>query len=210
MQLPNLDESRRALRRLVLRRRRLLSALLLGLAVLAGLRAVAPPPASTTTVVVAAHDLPAGAVVTEADLTTVALPDAAVPTGLASTTYAIGRSTTGPVRRGEPITTVRLVGESLLKGYSGLVAVPVRLPDSEVVGLVRVGDRIDLLATDPGTGDTREVGHHLLVIALPQNRPPAQQNQSQGRLIVVGATSAMSRDITSAGVTMYLTAVFSR
>src|SRR3546814_9352265 len=81
MQLPNLDESRRALRRLVLRRRRLLSALLLGLAVLAGLRAVAPPPASTTTVVVAAHDLPAGAVVTDADLTTVALPDAAVPTG---------------------------------------------------------------------------------------------------------------------------------
>src|SRR3546814_10388113 len=109
-QLPNLHDSRRALRLLGLRQRLLLSALLLGLAVLACLRAVAPPPASTTTVVVAAHDLPAGAVVTDADLTTVALPDAAVPTGLASTTYAIGRSTTGPVRRGEPITTVRLVG----------------------------------------------------------------------------------------------------
>src|SRR3546814_17349134 len=104
------------------------------------------------------------------------------------------RYTTCPVRRGGLGTTVRVVGESLLKGYSGLVAVPVRLPDSEVVGLVRVGVRIDLLATDPRTGDTREVGHTLSVIAFPQIRTPATQNQSHGRLLVVGATSERISD----------------
>lgn len=128
MDLAQLDDVRRAARRLLLRRRRLLSALLLGTAVLAGIQTVAPPDPATVSVLVAARDLPAGQTLEAADLSTVALPEGAVPSGIVDTAYAQGRVTTGPIRRGEPLTEVRFVGEPILAGYAGLVAVPVRIP----------------------------------------------------------------------------------
>jgi Flp pilus assembly protein CpaB len=210
MAIPTLDDARRSVRRVVLPRRRLLSALLLGVAVLAALRSVAPAPPPTVPVLVASRDLPAGEVLTDADLTLVALPGDAVPDGMAQESYAVGRAVTGPVRRGEPLTEARLVGESLLEGYAGLVAVPVRLPDAAVAGLLRAGDRIDLLATDPRTGDTLEVGNELPVIVIPRKDASMQGNQGGGRLIVVGTTPEMSTDVTSASATMYLSAVISR
>lgn len=203
-------QSWRALRRAVLRRRRLLAALCLGVAVLAGLRALSPSPEPTSQVLVAAHDLEAGAVLSAEDLTSAQWPVDATPRGLANVDEAIGRTVTGPVRAGEPVTDVRLVTASLLEGYPELEAVPVRIPDAAVASLLRVGDRIDLLATDQRTGDTERVGEELPVLAMPAEKSSVAANGLQGTLIVVGTTPEMSEKVASSTATRYLTALISR
>src|SRR5690349_3270966 len=98
--LTRLDAARRRVRRALLRRRRPLAALLAGVAVLAGVRALAPPPEPTVAVVVAAHDLAAGAEVAAGDVATVELPPGTQPDGLVRD--PVGRRLTSAVRRGEP------------------------------------------------------------------------------------------------------------
>lgn len=198
------------MRRVLLRRRRVLAALCLGAAVFAALRVVSPAPERTVEVLVAAHDLDAGSVLAEVDLELKEWPADTVPSGVTSSTEAVGRTVTGPIRAGEPVTDVRLVGASLLEGYPDREAVPVRIPDLDVVSLLRVGDRIDLLATDPRTGDTLRIGEALPILALPHEGSPAQANGADGALVVVGTTPEMSENVASASATRYLTALISR
>jgi Flp pilus assembly protein CpaB len=135
--------------------RRLLAALLAGLAMLAGIAAVRPPAPATVTVLVAARDLAAGAALTLADLRSAALPPGAVPEGaLRPGAAVLGRLVAGPVRRGEPLTDVRVLGPALLAAAArgpDVVAVPVRFADAGAVTLLRPGDRVDVLAAPPAT-----------------------------------------------------------
>lgn len=206
-----LDNARSAVRRLVLRRRRLLSALCAAAAVLAGLRAVEPPPPATVPVLTAARDLPSGAVLDDDDLVTVRLPEAAAPDGLARAPDAVGRMVAAPLRRGEPVTDVRLVGRQLLDGYPGLVAVPVRIPDAGAAALVRVGDRVDLLATDPtGTTPASVVAPAVQVIAIP---PPDEGTSAigavSGRLVVVATTQGVAEELSAQAVRGFLSLTLS-
>src|SRR6476661_4128140 len=98
-------------RRGVLRRRRLLAALLAAVAVATGIHAVAAPPPARVAVRVAAHDLPSGALVAAADLVTVRFDPGSVPSGVVAD--PVGRLVAAPVRRGEPLTDVRLLGPPL-------------------------------------------------------------------------------------------------
>jgi pilus assembly protein CpaB len=101
-------------------------------------------------VLAAAHDLGPGAVLRSVDVRLVQFDRALVPAGaLQSARSALGRTVAGSVRRGEPITDVRLVGPGLTSGLRqpDSVAVPVRLADGESAALLRAGDRVDLLAT---------------------------------------------------------------
>ncbi|KRF12918.1 SAF domain-containing protein [Nocardioides sp. Soil796] len=205
-----LGDLRHGMRRAVLARRRLLCAVCVAGAVFAGVRTMAPSPPPTVTVTVAARDLPAGATLSAADLTTVDLPADSAPDRVASASYAVGRTTAGPVRRGEPVTDVRLVGAGLLDGYPGMVAVPVRVPDDGAVALLRVGDRIDLLATDQRTGDTERVGDDVAVIALPEEGVRSARIGTSGRLVVVATSTSMSEIVASAAATRYLSATISR
>lgn len=131
-------------RRLIAVRRRLILAGLVALAVTFGLRALAPPPAPSVAVTVAAMDLPAGHVITQGDVHRVAWRSGTAPSGLVQ--HAVGRSLASPLRRGEPITDARLVGPGLLIGQSaGRRAMAVRVTEP-TAGMVRPGDRIDLVA----------------------------------------------------------------
>jgi Flp pilus assembly protein CpaB len=123
--------------------------------------ALRPPPAiepraPTVRVVTAAADLPAGTVLTTGDLVTVALPAAVAPGGSAPTADELtGRVLAAPVRAGEVVTDVRVVGPGLwAQTPMGQVATPVRLADLAVAGLLRAGDRVDVLAAagSPGGG----------------------------------------------------------
>ena len=135
------------LRLLVAARRRVVAAFLAGLSVLTGLSAVRPAPPPSVVVLAAARDLAPGAALALDDLRSVALPAAAAPSGVLRPGAAVlGRVVAGPVRRGEPLTDVRLVGPSLLASVPGAVAVPVRLADAGAAALLRPGDRIDVLA----------------------------------------------------------------
>lgn len=136
-----------SLRRRLARHRRLVAALLLGASAVAGLTALAPARPATTDVVVAAHDLPAGRLLSPADLAVVELPAGVRPDGTVTSVAALdGRTVAAGLRRGEPVTDVRLVGPGLLVGSRGLVAAPVRVADADSVALVRSGDVIDVYA----------------------------------------------------------------
>lgn len=208
----DLPDLHRRLRRRVLRHRRLLLATCLAVAALAGLRAVAPPEPATVPMLVAARDLPAGRVLTDADLETVPAPAELVPAGARSRAEARGRTTTGPVRRGEALTDARLVTTRLLAGYPGRVALPVRLPDPATVALLQVGDRIDLVATDPTTGTAETVATDAPVAAIPDApaTPGAAAGvQPGGRLVVVALSPAAARVVAAAAATRHLSAVIS-
>lgn len=171
--------------------------------------AVRPPPPASVALTVAGRDLPAGAVLTADDLTRVRVPPDAIPAGLAD--RLTGRVLAAAVRRGEPITDARLVGPDLTAGHPGLVAVPVRLPDAAMAALLRVGDRVELLATDPQGGSTTVAAPDALVLALPatgatsSNSGGSVTTGSGGRLVVVGVSEDLLTRVAGAAVRGFLT-----
>ena len=194
----------RPVRRAVLRRRRLLAALLTGVAVATGVHAVAAPPPPRVRVPVAAHDLVAGSVVSTGDLVDASFAPGSVPDGVEAAPE--GRTLAAPVRAGEPVTDVRLVGPALAASHPGLTALPVRLPDAGMAGLLRVGDRIDLVAADPQGSGASVVAADVPVLAVPS--APAADGSSgalPGRLVVVGAEPAEVPAIADAAVRYFLT-----
>lgn len=130
--------------------RRLLAGSLAAAAAAAVIQVATPAAPDLRPVLVAARDLAGGATLGSGDLVRRFLPVDAVPSGaLTSTDDATGRVLAAPVRSGETVTDVRLVGPSLLAAAGpGLVAAPVRLADAGAVSLLRPGDRVDVLAAD--------------------------------------------------------------
>lgn len=198
----------RRLRRSVLARRRPLAALSAAVAVAAALQANAAAPEPRTSVLTAAHDLPAGAVIGPDDLRRTPFAAGSVPVGVLSRRAALGRTTAGPVRSGEPVTDARLMTASLLEGYPGLVGVPVRIGDPGSVRLLRAGDRVDLVAADPQGGrDAVVVGRGVPVLAIPRARDPGPTG---GALVVLGLPESSVRRVAGASASALLSVVVIR
>ncbi|HET9841472.1 MAG TPA: SAF domain-containing protein [Nocardioides sp.] len=200
---------RRAVRRTLLARRRPLAAGCAAVAVLAMVHAVRPSAGPTVAVTVAAHDLGSGTVLTDGDLMVRRYPRGVAPTG--SDAHAVGRTLAAPVRKGEPVTDVRLVAPSLVAAYPDRVAVPVRIADAAAVGLLRAGDNVDLVAADPRRGRATYVAVDVPVLALPD---PAGDNDASagltGRLVVVAALPSDVGAIAGAAAADLLSVVISR
>lgn len=200
----------RRLRRLVLARRRLLAAGLAAVAVLTGVRAASLPPVDTTAVLVAADDLPGGATLTPDDLTTVDLPEGSVPSGAVPVAEDVdGRTLAAPVRRGEPLTDVRLLAPGILEGYPGAVAAPVRVADPAAVRLLSVGDRIDLVAVSPDGGPAAVVADSVPVIAVPGRTAAdtAEDGLVGGALVVVAVPEEGALALAEASVRTVISVV---
>ena len=204
----------RALRRLrarVLAHRRPLAVLCAVVAVVASVRAGEAPPPARSMVLTAAVDLPAGVVVAPSDLTMRAVEQSSVPSGaLRDAAAAVGRTTSAPVRRGEPLTDVRLVTGSLLRGRPGTVGVPVRIGDPAAVRLLRVGDRVDLVASDPqGRQPARTVAGDVPVLAVPRASGQGD-GLTSGAMVVVGVPEADALGLAEASVSAFLSVVLIR
>jgi Flp pilus assembly protein CpaB len=200
----------RRLRRTVLARRRPIAALCAAVAVAAALQAGSAPPPPRTMVLTAARDLPAGVVVRSEDLSRTPFDPASVPAGVLPASTAVGRTTAGPLRSGEAVTGTRLVTRSLLAGYPGLVAVPVRIGDPGAVRLLRVGDRVDLLAADPqGEASARVVGRDVPVLAIPRAGSESP-GLTTGALVVLGIPDGGAGTVAQASVTSFLSVVLTR
>lgn len=200
--VPTLRRARRAL----MARRRALAAVSAGGAVLVGLQAVSPPPPPTRPVLVAARDLVPGDVLGRSDLTYAHLPPATVPDGVLAEADALGRTTAAPLRRGEPLTDVRVVSGSLVSGYPGRVAAPVRIADAGSVRLLRTGDRVDVLAADPqGVNGAVVVAHDAPVVALPRAAGSGlSSGLTSGGLVVLAVREETAAALAAAGVSAYL------
>lgn len=192
--------------------RRLLAALLAALAVLLGLRELQAPTPPTTSTWTAARDLPSGTVLSRTDLARVSFAPGSVPDhAVTSPGSVLGRIVAAPLRRGEPITDLRLVAPPLLAAYPGRVAAPVRIADPAVVDLLRVGDVVDLVAADPqGDAGARIVAAAVTVIAIPPGNAAQLDPGLSGRLVLFAVTAERATEVSAAGVSGFLTVTLSR
>lgn len=180
------------------------------LAVFTALRANASPPPHREPVVVAAHDVGAGVVLRRDDLTIAGFAPGTVPGDTLGLERAVGRTTSGALTAGEPVTAARLLDGSLLTAYPGLVAEPVRIGDAAAVGLLRVGDRIDILAARPDSQDPAvTVASDVPVVAVPRVTGQTA-DLTRGRLIVVAVPRAEANALATAGVSAYLSVLLTR
>jgi Flp pilus assembly protein CpaB len=204
---------------LLARHRSLIAGALAAVAVLAGLSALAPGPGATVPVVTAARDLRWGAALTSGDLAVSRVPTGSAPDGaLGDPAAARGRLLASPVRRGEPITDVRLVGPALLAsapaGMSdaaadGLVAVGVRIADAGMAALLRPGAVVDVLsaAVDDwsdgafGSGPSawaEVVASAVRVLAVPGGRQATVGGNLDGALVLVAVSEAQAARLAEA------------
>lgn len=188
-------------RRLAIRR---LVAVLLVLA--AAVLAIRPQPRDPDTVpmLVAARDLPPGTTLRGTDVTVSLLPPSLRPhSALTDPSEATGRVLAGATTAGEPLTDARLVGPAntaLTTGDPSAAAVPFRLADPAVAGLLTPGLRVDVvtvsqtseaevLAANAAVLTVRPADEtsdgHLVVLALPREEATRVAAASLGRPVAV-------------------------
>jgi pilus assembly protein CpaB len=170
-----------------------------------GRAAERPPP--TSPVLVAVRDIPAGTTLQRSAIGIARLPASLVPAGaVRSAAAALGRTVGAPVRRGEPITDVRLVGRALATALAGTgaVAAPVRLADSDTAGLLRPGDTVDVLAAAQrgDSGSARVVATDARVMTVP---PPDPDSTADGALVVLAMPENAARSVAAAATSGQIT-----
>lgn len=201
---PALRRRLRRLRRTVLRHRRSVAAGLAGLAVAVAVVSSTGPAAQTVPVLVAARDLAPGTTLAADDLTTRPFHPASVPRGVLRPHAAVGGRLVGPVRAGEPLTDARLLDGALLARYPGTAAVPVRLGDADAAALLRVGDRVTLLAADPqAAGPAVTLADAAPVLALPASRR-GPVDLTGGALVVLALDAETARVVAGAASRSFL------
>lgn len=170
------------------RRRRLIGAGLAALSLLCAYTVLRP---GTEQVLVAARDLRPGPL-RPGDLSVAALPPGAVPDG-AVKAGATGRTLAQPMRRGEPLTDVRLLDQALLAALpSGSVATPVRIADADAARLLSPGDTIGVLAAWDGGQPAHTVADRVPVLAIPASE------SDHGALVVLATTPEQARQLAAA------------
>lgn len=158
--------SLRRLRPVLWRYRFVLAALCLAWVVVLLVPALRPTPPGHQ-VLVADRDLPAGTVLTAADLTRVELAEA--PGVALDQDDLVGRRLAVAVPEGLPLVPTLLVGAGMAAGAPpGTVVAPVRLADPALVQLLQVGDRLDLYLAPAagGPGEAELVSSGALVLSL--------------------------------------------
>lgn len=188
--------------------RRVAAALLAAVALALALRPGPPAEAAAPQlqpVVVAARSLDAGRPLEDGDLALGRYPPGTAPAGVvAEPDLLVGRLLAGPVRAGEPLTDTRLVGPGLTSLLPpGQVAAPVRLADLAVAALVRTGDRVDVLATEPGAGEAGTLASGVRVLAA----GGSGEGPTAGLLLVAvdtGTAARLAAASTSATLTVSL------
>lgn len=145
-------------------------------AIFTGISATTPPAAPTTIVLVARTALVGGAQLGAADVESRAVPDGVLPDQAVTDPHVVlGRTLVAPLSAGSILTTLSVLSDRAII-QPGQVIAPVRISDASVVGLLRVGDRIDVVVSDAQTEKSSIIARNVRVVTLPQ----AQQTSSLG------------------------------
>lgn len=181
-------------------------------AVLVGLAAVlALTPgrglSADNTVVVAARDLTPGTVLEASEVTLRALPAQSVPDGTARTpTAVLGRTLAAPVRRGEPLTDVRLTGSELARTVAtnpDTVSVPLRLADPGVAALLHPGATVDVVTVGERRNEPVVLARGARVLAVLE--AGTRTGERDGRLVLVALDPAAATRVAAASISQTLT-----
>ena len=200
----------RSLRRLMAqgrRHRRLIAASLACLAVLCALSVLRPAPEATITALAAATDLPAGTVLRAEDLASTEVPVSyPAPGAIVDLDAVDGRLLSAPMLAGEVLTQSRLVQSS--SPAAGTLAVPVRLADAEVAGLLEPGMTLDLVSAS-GEGRPTVVAESVRIITVPRRSGAFGSNADRGAgsLLLVAADRATAIRLAAASTEGGLSAI---
>ena len=149
----------RRLRRLAWRWRYAAAALCCGLAATTTVQLLRPPPPPTVDVVVTARAVLAGAELSADDVVTRPVARSLAPEhAVRSVSGVLGRVAAVGLPAGMPL-LAGLVSDGVASSVPpGTVVGPVRLADAAVGGLLRPGDRVDLLTAGPLAGSACSAG----------------------------------------------------
>ncbi|HEX7739578.1 MAG TPA: SAF domain-containing protein, partial [Marmoricola sp.] len=158
---------------------------------------------------VAARDLPSGTALTRDDLARARFAPGTVPASAIRDPSAIlGRTLAAPLAQGVAVTTGSVVGDGWLRGRTDLAAVPLRVTDPQVVGLLSVGDTVELVAADPKTPDSADVlADEAVVLAIPAAARDVDSSLT-GRLVVFGVRQTDAPHITAVATARYVSVVW--
>ncbi|MGK8522095.1 SAF domain-containing protein [Nocardia asteroides] len=191
--------------------RRLLAAVLAALAALLFLRG--DPDTERTTALVASRDLSPGRLLEAGDLRPVPREAGTLPAGaVADPAALVGTTLTGAMRQGEVFTDLRVVGPRLAAAATGgreARIVPIRLADTAVAGILRAGDRVDVIGAEdengPGTRPARTLATDAAVVLVSgggAGRGPVD------RVVLVAMDAEHATTVAAASLRTALTVVF--
>ena len=198
----------RRVRRRVLLHRRPLAAVLAALAAWVVVQTSTSPPPPTVPVWTAADDLPGGTVLRDDDLRRTAFaPGSAPAAAIGNPDEVVGRTLAAPVAAGQPLVPGDVVGPGLLAGHPGRVALGLRVTDAQTAALLRPGDRVGLVASDPqGRVEARELTDDAVVLTVP---PADAATSLPGRLVLFAVDPGLVASLTASGTSQFLSVVWS-
>ncbi|MEU1984100.1 SAF domain-containing protein [Nocardia sp. NPDC019395] len=163
-------------------------------------------------VVVAARDLAPGHLLEPADLRLTELSPGAAPDGAARDPGALtGAVLTAALRSGEVLTDVRIVGPRLAEVATGAPdarIVPIRLADTAITGILRAGDRVDVVAadtTDPVRATTLATDAAVVLVSGSPTEPGAGRTE---RVVLVALDARRAAAVAAASLSSALTVIF--
>lgn len=175
-----------------------------GLVILAAVAALRDDPGGRQTdVVVAGRDLTPGTELTAADVVVEKRNADEIPDGsVAGLDATAGATLAGPVRRGEVLTDVRLLGPHLADAAAGPDAriVPLTLADAAVLDLLRPGDVIDVVAAAPEAGTEPRLIATGAIVVLVSAETTGLVGGSGNRVVLVALPATAARTVAAAAL----------
>ena len=178
--------------------RRTFAALLVAVAVLAGLNVLTSRTGPGVPVVVATRTIAGGTTVTADDLAVATAPAEFVPEGAFTAIDAVvGRITVVDLPARAALTpSVLLGGEGQIT--AGKLALPVRFAESAAVSLLRVGSRIDVLGAAAGSTEYGVVASDVRVVAIPASGADGLLGGSHSPIVLLEVNSPGASRVSAA------------
>lgn len=168
------------------------------LAVVALAMVASPPPEPTTEVVVAARALQGGTTLTTDDVRLERLPSRWLPPdAITDLSSVVGKVLVVGLSPPGVLTPSLVLGQR--STAPGRALVPVRLAETGVLALLRVGDTVDVIGVG-ADGQTAVIASGARVAALPTlaDAGPLDANSPRGALIVLDVPAAQASSVSGA------------